>query len=149
MKTGGRFRFPLETVLKVRSLREEQARLELAQAQNQLARSRQALIETEALISGALTRMKEARTRNWQASEYQMVFRYLEHLKQAREGWREQVAREEEIVAEKMLALEKCHQERRLLENLRDKKYAEFRRELTKFLENQSEAIVLARWSPS
>jgi len=149
MKTGGRFRFPLETVLKVRSLREEQARLELAQAQNQLARSRQALIETEALISGALTRMKEARTRNWQASEYQMVFRYLEHLKQAREGWREQVAREEEIVAEKKLVLEKCHQERRLLENLRDKKYAEFRRELMKFLENQSEAILLARWSPS
>ena len=149
MKTGGRFRFPLETVLKVRSLREEQARLELAQAQNQLARSRQALIETEALISGALTRMKEARTRNWQASEYQMVFRYLEHLKQAREGWREQVAREEKIVAEKKLVLEKCHQERRLLENLRDKKYAEFRRELMKFLENQSEAIVLARWSPS
>ena len=149
MKTGGRFRFPLETVLKVRSLREEQARLELAQAQNQLARSHQALTETEALISGALTRMKEVKTRNWQASEYQMVFRYLEHLKQAREGWREQVAREEEIVAEKILALEKCHQERRLLENLRDKKYAEFRRELTKFLENQSEAIVLARWSPS
>ena len=149
MKTGGRFRFPLETVLKVRSLREEQARLELAQAQNQLARSRQALIEIEALISGALTRMKETRTRNWQASEYQMVFRYLEHLKQAREGWREQVAREEEIVAEKKLVLEKCHQERRLLENLRDKKYAEFRRELMKFLENQSEAIVLARWSPS
>ena len=149
MKTGGRFRFPLETVLKVRSLREEQARLELAQAQNQLARSRQALIETEALISGALTRMKEARTRNWQASEYQMVFRYLEHLKQAREGWREQVAREEKIVAEKKLVLEKCHQERRLLENLRNKKYAEFRRELMKFLENQSEAIVLARWSPS
>ena len=149
MKTGGRFRFPLETVLKVRSLREEQARLELAQAQNQLARSRQALIETEALISGALTRMKETRTRNWQASEYQMVFRYLEHLKQAREGWREQVAREEEIVAEKKLVLEKCHQERRLLENLRDKKYAEFRRELMKFLESQRKAILLARWSPS
>jgi flagellar protein FliJ len=149
MKSGGRFRFPLETVLKVRSLREEQARLKLAQAQNQLARSRQALTETEGLISGSLTRMKEARTRNWLAAEYQIVYRYLEHLKQAREGWREQVAREEEIVAEKMLALEKCHQERRLLENLRDKKYAEFRRELTKFLENQSEAIVLARWSPS
>jgi flagellar biosynthesis chaperone FliJ len=75
MKTGGRFRFPLETVLKVRTLREDQARLELAQAQNQLARSRQALTETEALISGAVTRMKEVKSRNWQASEYQMVFR--------------------------------------------------------------------------
>jgi hypothetical protein len=52
-------------------------------------------------------------------------------------------------VSEKMRTLEKCHQERRLLENLRGKKYLEFRRELTKFLENQSEAIVLARWSQS
>lgn len=149
MKTGGRFRFPLETVLKVRSLREEQARLELAQAQSQLARSRKALTETEALISGTLTQMKGTTTRNWRASEYQLVFRYLEHLKLAQEGWREQVSREENVVAEKILALEKCHQERRLLENLYDKKLAEFRRELTKFLEQQSEALVLARWSHS
>jgi len=149
MKTGSRFRFPLETVLKVRSLREEQARMELAQAQRQLARSRQALTETETLISGTLTRMKEATLQEWQASEYQMIFRYLEHLKSAREGWLEQVSREETVVAEKLSALEKCHQERRLLENLRDKKRAEFRRELTKFLENQSEALVLARWSQS
>lgn len=149
MKSGGRFRFPLETVLKVRSLREEQAQQELARARGQLARSRQALTETKALISGVLTQMKEVKNRNWQASEYQLVFRYLEHLKLAQEGWREQVSREETVVAEKMLVLEKCHQERRLLENLREKKYAEFRRELTKFLENQSEAIVMARWSPS
>ncbi len=149
MKTGGRFRFPLETVLKVRSLREEQAKLELARAQRQLARSQKALAETEALILGTLTRMKEAATRDWQASEYQMVFRYLEHLKLARDGWQEQVAREETEVAEKLAALEKCHQERRLLENLREKKQEEFRRELTKFLKNQSEAIFLARWSPS
>ncbi len=146
MKTAGRFRFPLETVLKVRTLREEQARLELARAQNQLTRSRQALRDTEALISRALTRMKGGPSREWQASEYQIIFRYLEHLKLAREGWREQVSREETAVNEKMLALERCHQERRLLENLRKKKYVEFRRELIKFLDNQSEAIVLARW---
>jgi flagellar protein FliJ len=147
MKAGGRFRFPLETVLRVRTLREEQARLELARAQSQLARSRQALADTEAHILGALNRLKESTSRNWQASEYQMVFRYLEHLRLAREGWQERVAHEETVVGEKMQALEKRHQERRLLENLRGKKYLEFRRELTKFLENQSEAIVLARWS--
>jgi flagellar FliJ protein len=147
MKTGGRFRFPLETVLKVRTLREELARLDLARAQGQLARSRQALTETETHISEALNRIKKSTSRKWKAPEYQMVFRYIDHLKRAREGWQEQVAREEAVVSEKMRALEKCHQERRLLENLRGKRYLEFRRELTKFLENQSEAIVLARWS--
>ena len=149
MNAGGRFRFPLETVLKVKTLREEQARLELSRAHSQLARSRQALADTEAHISGTLNRLREATSRNWQASEYQMVFRYLEHLKLAREGWQERVIQEENVVQEKTRALEKCHQERRLLENLRDKKQAEFKRELTKYLENQSEAIVLARWSPS
>lgn len=149
MKTGGRFRFPLETVLKVRTLREEQARLELAQAQGQLARSRKALAETEAHISGALGRMKEAGSRDWKASEYQMAFRHLEHLKLARQGWREQVGRDEAEVKEKMLALEKCHQERRLLENLRERRFWEFRREMAKFLESQSEAMVLARWPQS
>ncbi len=147
MNAGGRFRFPLETVLKVRTLREEQARLELARAHSQLARTRQALADTEVHISEVLNRLKQAASRNWQASEYQMVFRFLEHLRQAREAWQERVAQEEKVVAEKTLALEKRHQERRLLENLRGKKYLEFRRELTKFLENQSEAIVLARWS--
>jgi|WetSurMetagenome_2_1015567.scaffolds.fasta_scaffold82872_4 flagellar protein FliJ len=149
MNAGGRFRFPLETVLKVKTLREEQARLELSRAHSQLARSRQALADTEAHVSGTLNGLKEATSRTWQASEYQMVFRYLEHLKLARDGWQERVAQDEKGVQEKMLALEKCHQERRLLENLRGKKYLEFRRELTKFLESQTEAIVLARWSRS
>ncbi len=147
MKSGGRFRFPLEAVLKVRTLREEQARLALAKAQNQLARSRQALRETISFMAGTLERMKEATSLH--ASEYQLVLRYIDHLKMAREGWRDQVGRDETVVTEKMQALQKCHQERRLLENLRQKKYAEFRRELMKFLENQTEALVVTRWARS
>jgi flagellar export protein FliJ len=135
-------------VLKVRTLREEQARLALAQAQAQLGRSRQALTETEAKFQESLNRLKETTFQDWRAPEYQLLYSYLEHLKLARDGWRERVAQEESVVAEKMLALEKCHQERRLLENLRGKKFLEYRREMTKFLENQSEAIVLSRWSP-
>jgi flagellar protein FliJ len=147
MKSGGRFRFSLEAVLKVRTLREEQARLALAKAQKELVRSRQALSDTRRLMASTLERMKEATSLH--ASEYQLVLRYLDHLKLAREGWREQVARDETVVAEKMQALQKCHQERRLLENLRQKKYAEFRRELMKFLENQTEALVVTRWARS
>jgi len=147
MKSGGRFRFPLEVVLKVRTLREEQARLALAKAQNQLTRSRQALRDTINLMAGTMERMKEATSLH--ASEYQLVLRYLDHLKMARGGWREQVGRDETVVTEKMQALQKCHQERRLLENLRQKKYAEFRRELMKFLENQTEALVVTRWARS
>ena len=147
MSAGRRFHFPLETVLKVRNLREEQARLEVAQAQKQLARSRQAQTETEGHISRVLDRVKGTTSQDWEAPDYQMIFSYLEHLKLALESWRERVAQEGKVVEEKTLALQRCHQERRLLERLRERKYAEYRRELTKFLENQTEAIVLARWS--
>jgi flagellar protein FliJ len=149
MKSGSRFRFPLETVLKVRTLREDLARLELARAQGQLVRSRQALTDTESHIAAALSRIKEGTTHGWKASEYQMLFRYVDHLRLARAGWLEQITRDETTVAEKMRALEKCHQERRLLENLRSKRYSEFRREMAKVLEKQNEAIVLARWTSS
>lgn len=147
MKAAGRFRFSLETVLKVRTLREDQARLALTQAQAQLARSRQALAQTEAKFLEVLNRLKGTTSQDWRAPEYQLVCGYLEHLKVARDGWRKQVSQEEAEVAKKIVVLEKCHQERRLLENLRGKKFLEFRRELNKFLENQTEAIVLARWS--
>jgi len=149
MKTGGRFHFPLDTVLKVRTLREEQARLELARAQSQLARSCLALSETEALFARVSARITAETFRDWEAPDYQMVFRYLEHLRLALDGWRDRIAREEAVVEEKKLVLERCHQERRLLERLREKNYTEFRRELDKFLGNQIEAIVLARWSHS
>ncbi|MGQ9687332.1 MAG: flagellar export protein FliJ [Desulfobaccales bacterium] len=147
MKPGGRFRFPLEVVLKVRKLREEQARLALARAQNQLARSRQALSTTKNLITETLERIQTPVF--LMAFEYQLVLGYLEHLKQAKDGWLAQIAREETEVAEKMQAVEKAHQERLLLENLREKKRKEFRRELIKFLENQDEALVVTRWRRS
>jgi len=149
MRAGKRFRFPLETLLKVRTLREEQARMELAQAHNQLARSRQALTETENHFSRTLDRVKGATSQDLEAPDYQMIFSYLEHLKLALESWRERVFQDEGVVEEKTLALMRCHQERQLLEKLREKKYTEYHRELTKFLDNETEAIVLARWSHS
>ncbi len=143
MKAGRRFRFPLEVVLKVRTLREEQARLALAQANRQLARSRQALARTEELMAGTMERLQGETF--LEASDYQLALRYLEHLKVAKDGWLKQVARDEAEVAEKVRILEKAHQERQLLERLRQKKYREFRRELIKVLDNETEALVLTR----
>ena len=149
MKPRGRFHFPLETVLKVRLLREDQAKQELARARNQLARSRQALSETESHFARTLGYISDAPQKVWDAPHYLMSWRFLEHLKLAVEGWRERVAQEEAGVAEHVLTLQRRHQERRVLERLRERKFAEFRRDLTKFLENETEAIILARWPHS
>lgn len=145
MKTS--FRFSLETVLRVRTLREEQARLELAQALNQLARSYQALKEAQDLVRRVSGNFREKADKTWTAAEYQMVYRYLEHLKVTVLGWQDRIAQEEALVKEKQKLLETRHQERQLLERLREKKYTQFRRDLAKYLESQTEAMVLARWS--
>lgn len=141
-----RFKFSLETVLKVRSLREEQARLELAQALVRLEKSRAAMAEAQRHLAKGVAEFQGAPGRMWPAQDYQLLRGYLEHLKTAIQGWREQIVRQETEVREKQLNLERLHQERRLLARLRERKYWEFRREAAKFWEKETEAMVLSRW---
>ena len=146
MSPALRFRFSLETVLHVRTIREEQARWELAQAELQLQKSRLALADTEQRREGLLAELKEASSRQWDIREYQTYHYYLEHLQSAILGWKEQIAQGETVIAEKRRLLHQRHQERRLLEGLREKKLAEHRREVMRILEKETEAITLGRW---
>lgn len=146
MSPVGRFRFSLETVLKVRGLREEQARWEVARAQTELEKFRRALAETKDLRS-RLTADLQSKDKEWTPQDFQIFKTYLEHLKTAVEGFKQKVVDQEAAVQEKMEILKQRHQERRLLERLREKQYAQFRRELTKTMEKETEAIVLGRWN--
>jgi len=146
MSPPGRFRFSLETVLKVRGLREEQARWEVARAQTELEKFRRALAETKDLRS-RLTADLQSKDKEWTPQDFQIFKTYLEHLKTAVEGFKQKVVDQEAAVQEKMEILKQRHQERRLLERLREKQYAQFRRELTKTMEKETEAIVLGRWN--
>ena len=146
MSRIGRFRFSLETVLKVRRLKEEQARGEVARAVQQLERSRLSLAETENRWQGLLSELRGAVQREWASTEYQRFKEYLDHLKLAIIGWQEQIAQQEQELAEKKLILQSLYQERRLLEQLREKKYQEYKREAQKVWENENEAVTLGRW---
>jgi flagellar FliJ protein len=146
MSPAGRFRFSLETVLKVRGLREEQARWEVGKAQTQLERTRRALEETKDLRSQLAAELK-AGVREWTPQEFSIFKSYLDHLKSAVEGFKEKVVEQQAELQEKMAILQQRYQERRLLEQLREKQYAQFRRELMKTMEKETEAIVLGRWN--
>jgi flagellar FliJ protein len=145
MSRGGRFRFSLETVLKVRGLREEQARWEVARAQTELERSRRALAETKALRARLAAELQTG-AREWTPEDFRIFKSYLEHLKTAVEGFEQRVAEQKADLQEKTELLTQRYQERRLLEQLREKQYAQFRRELMKTMEKETEAIVLGRW---
>lgn len=146
MKSIGRFRFSLETVLKVRRLREEQTRLDLSMALQRLARSRQALSDTEHSYKKRLAELQHAAAKGWTAKEHQIFTGYLDHLKMAIQGWRERISQEKEEVERKKQTLIHLHQEHRLLSRLREKRYAQFLREFNKVWEKETEAIALGRW---
>jgi len=146
MSPAGRFRFSLETVLKVRGLREEQARWEVGRAQTELERLRRALAETKDLRS-RLAADLQSKEREWTPQEFSIFKTYLEHLKTAVEGFKHKVEEQKAVLQAKTEILKQRYQERRLLERLREKQYAKYRRELMKVMEKETEAIVLGRWN--
>jgi len=146
MSPGSRFRFSLETVLKVRGLREEQAKWEVARAQQELERSRRALGQTQDLRSRLLADLQSGE-KEWTPQEFRIFKSYMEHLKTAVEGLKQKIAGQEVELQEKNEILKQRYQERRLLEQLRQKQYARFRREMMKVMEKETEAIVLGRWN--
>jgi flagellar FliJ protein len=145
MSPGGRFRFSLETVLKVRGLREEQAKWEVARAQQELAQSRRALTQTQDLRRRLLADLQSGE-KEWTPPDFRIFKSYMEHLKTAVEGLKQRIAEQEVELQEKKEILKQRYQERRLLEQLRQKQYAKFRREMMKVMEKETEAIVLGRW---
>ena len=146
MSPVGRFRFSLETVLKVRGLREEQARAEVARAQLELERSRQALKETQELRVRMLEDLQGGK-KEWTPQDFSIFKAYLDHLRLAVDGWEERIVEQEEDVQAKTEILKQRYQERRLLEQLRKKHYDIYRRELMKDMEKETETIVLGRWN--
>jgi flagellar export protein FliJ len=145
MNRGGRFRFSLETVLKVRGLREEQAKLQVALAEKELERTHQALDQTRErrrkLVADLDSGVKE-----WTPQDFSIFKTYLEHLKITVDDLQKRIGEQETEVQQKREVLKQRYQERRLLEKLREKHYAHFRREMRKLMENETEAIVLGRW---
>ncbi len=141
-----RFRFSLEPVLRVRSLREEQARLELALAVARLERARQALKDTKRLFARHLAALQDAAAQGISWQDYLSHTAYLSYLKDALQSWRSRLAQEEAETERQKLHLRHLHQERRLLSDLKERKFARFRREVDKAMEKETEAGVLQRW---
>lgn len=142
----GRFRFPLATLLRVESLREEAARLELAQALARVAQSRQALADTQSRLAECLAGLNQRGAEGWPPGGFLLQLRYAEFLGTALGAWRQRLAQEETEAARRREVLVRHHRERRFLEIMESKARARFRRELARRLEREAEALTLSRW---
>ncbi len=139
------FRFSLETLLRVRRLREEQARLDLAQVVQALNRNRRAVAEAETRRTQVAQTWPPPAGPAVRGQDYQMAQRYLVALKRTIDDLKQHIARQEEEVREKQLKLQKLLQERKVLEMLREKKYAQYRWEQARLVQNEADENALLR----
>jgi flagellar export protein FliJ len=102
-------------------------------------------VETQELRARLVADLQSGE-KEWTPQEFLIFKSYLDHLKSAVEGFKQKVEEQKAAVQEKMDLLKQRYQERRLLEQLREKQYAQYRRELMKVMEKETEAIVLGRW---
>lgn len=142
---AGRFRFSLETVLKVRGLREEQAKADLARTRQELEKSLRALEDSKSLRGRLLEDLGSSR-KEWTPQDFTIFRNYLYYVKSGIDALEQRIQEQKLQIQEKTELLHRRHQERRLLEELRQKHYLRYKREFAKIMGNETEAIVLGRW---
>ncbi|RLA88096.1 MAG: flagellar export protein FliJ [Deltaproteobacteria bacterium] len=139
------FRFKLDTLLRVRQLREDQARLELARLLNILAETRQTLTDSMTLKAKLLAKWHQALEKSLSGADYQLFQNYWGFLQQSIAALKEDIKRQEGQIQSQREKLVKLSQERRLLEKLKNKKRIIFKRQQTAQMQKEADEIALLR----
>jgi flagellar protein FliJ len=140
-----RFRFSLETLLRVRRLREDQARMELARLLKELQTKREALQKTEEDRQRVINKWTEQAGRGIKSQDYQLTQKYLISIKYIIADFKEQISRlagEVQIQQEKLM---KLSQDRKLMENLKEKKLQLYKEEVAAYLQKEADENALLR----
>lgn len=128
-----RFRFPLEDLLKVRRVEEQQAERQLQQAQARLREREDALAQLIDQQQAAMRQLRQLLANHISPEEILLAVRRLDLLERQRVIAEAEVARAQQEVDEKLNAYRECRRRRELLEDLREKAWrqwlAEFLRE--------------------
>lgn len=141
----GAFRFRLATLLRVRRLLEDQARLELAQLLKSQEENRQALAEAQGLRWQTLNNWHRPRQEGLTASDYQLFQQYIDYL-QVKISDLLNLIRQKKIEIEvQQKKLTQLSQERQLLERLREKKWMAFKKEQNAQIQKEADEIALLR----
>ena len=140
-----RFKFSLQKILDLRSFAEEQAKLALASA---IADADKIKNELKEIAQNTIKSNKD-RALCSDFSEQIAIEHYIVRLKLRKEELLEELAAAELVIEEKRAAYNEALRERKVISNLRDKKYAEYKKEYNRSLENELDDRNQARYSPA
>ncbi|MCL2800729.1 MAG: flagellar export protein FliJ [Treponema sp.] len=136
-----KFSFKLEKVLKLKTFREEECKIELGQAISALN-----LIENE-IKKTAVKRHKAASERFKDPLEMPSWDNYILRLENEAEKLAEKAAKAEIVVDEKRDLYNEAYKEKKAIEILKEKRKEEYRKELMNYDMNEIDELTATRYN--
>ena len=125
-----KFRFRLETLLKFRKLQEEQAQIKLAEASNRLLQEQEMLAGMKDQLALTLDLLSREQAGNPTIDTLKTFSFYIDKIKSDIAAQQERVNKAAADRQECLRAMEAAMQQRKLVDNLKDKRLEQYHNEL-------------------
>ena len=139
------FKFSLQKILDLRLFAEEQAKLALAAAISESDRIKNLLKE----IAQKRVEANKERSVCTDITGHIAIENYINRLDIRKEELLEELASAELVVEEKRAAYNEAMKQRKVLSNLKDKKFAEYKKQYNKTTEIELDDMNQARYQPA
>lgn len=136
-----KFRFRLDTLLKVRQMQKEQAELEYAAAANRLISAESLLEQTKQQLSDSVASFQISRDKLISIELLKTYHSYFDKIRKDIVEQKEQVRQKNLERQEKLTLLNAAMNRLKIIENLRTKRFEEFRTELLREEQQQLDEL--------
>lgn len=136
-----RFAFSMQKILDIREFTERQAQIELGRAVAEVNRING---ELEA-VAQEKHRMVKLDMKNTSINEFLVYENYLKRLDITKERLLEELAAAQLVVDEKRAVFTEAMKQRKILSNLREKQYLQYKKDALKIEENAVDDMVTSR----
>lgn len=125
-----RFQFRLETLLKFRKMEEEQAQIKLTEANIRLYKEQELLQQLQNQLTACLELLSREQTASPTIETLKTFSYYIDKTKRDIVGQQEQIVKAEAHRQECLAVLEEAVKQRKLVDNLREKRLEQYNREV-------------------
>lgn len=140
-----KFRFTLEPLLRYRTFLEQKAKQELAEAYKNLYDCEEQIKKIEENKAEALVRMDREMEKGISSDQYRLHTSFIDSLDAMILSEEDRRIRLMKVVREKQQVLAKKSVEKKAIENLKQKKRAEYLEEMAATQQKMSDDIIMAR----
>ncbi len=140
-----RFRFRLEPLLRYRGFRERQAQQKLFQAQTDLADSERRILKGNEAFAESAKSLDEKTSAGIPITEYRLHRGYLTGIEMALDMERRRRSKLQQVTEKRQQELAQKSKEKKLLENLKDRKKEVYYQDITQYLQKEIDDMVTVR----